>query len=724
MLTSYIEWAEQVALNLGFDVAANDVEFQVLLILLTITVLSSLLTALWRGILWYVRRQRQIKLSRDLNPFFASADIKHATEYYVPSHFQSNPPSQHQELMHAHKVTARQKLLPFFLNHAFKAENDQQRFYIVLAGSGMGKTTFMLNLYMAYLKRKQVGRASFNIKLMPLGYPDLLKRIDQIEDQENTILLLDGLDEDTQAIRNYRRRLERILNRVKDFRFVVFTSRTQFFPSEEEEPRETGVVKFGTKGGFQTFAKLYLSPFDEKDIQQYLIRRYGRWKHRKKEKALRIVELSPNLMVRPMLLGYIDDLMEADEGQYQYLSKLYEALISKWIEREAGRVPENRREKFAQELYRFSREVALNIYKQRRHRKGLYIGLKEIRKLGEQHDIELDEIEMQSRSLLNRNVMDQFKFAHKSILEYFLAREAVENPGFAARLNFQSMDQARIFYQEMCLLKRTYPMMKEGKIDIMVQMEGEADWKPSDQISFQELVKVIGFRSQQVDDLTIIAALPQLETVDLAHSGAEEIHSLAGMDSLAEIHLAHTRVADIGSLEDLPGLKVLDIGHTLVSDLSPLRKLVYLESLNLSHLHIKQFEPLQGLRLLRELDLSNTGIRDIGVVKGHEHLTRLSLAHCPIKGLNPLREFSQLTHLDLSYTQVRTISALKGLFQLNYLDLSGTQVQNFTPLKSLPLLRELKISLSADSENSLSSVQEMLPQCNITLVKLPATSST
>ena len=725
MFKDYIEWAKGILETLGFEdlVKENAEEVDLLLILLMVGVISSGLTALWRGLVWYLHRNRQVKLAKDLHPFFSSADIKQATQYYVPSHFQSNPPSQHQELIHAHQVTAREKLIPFFLNHALKPENDQQRFYIILAGSGMGKTTFMLNLYMAYLRRKQVGKAPFFIRLMPLGYPDLLKRIDQIPNQERTILLLDGLDEDTQAIRNYRRRLERILNRVKDFRFVVFTCRTQFFPSEEEEPRETGVVRFGTKAGFQTFAKLYLAPFDHADIEQYLGKRYGRWNRSRKQKALRIVERSSNLMVRPMLLSYIDDLLEADEGQYQYLSKLYEALISKWIEREAGRIPEDRRERFTQELYRFSREVALNIYQQRRHRKGLYVGLKEIHRLGEKHHLELDDMEMQSRSLLNRNVLDQYKFAHKSILEYFLAREAVENPRFAAQLNFQSMDQARIFYQEMCLLQRTWPLLKDANSGIEVRYAGQLDWQPSYFVEKDQIHRLSGLKTRQVADLTVITALQPLEVLDLSHSEASELQPLQTLSQLYELYLAHTAVQDLSPLESLPQLELLTLDRTAVSDLTPLRKLTELRHLSLAHTAVRQFDVLQSLPKLHHLDLSHTGLKDLSLLKNQRSLESLDLTGCPVSGLNPLRDMHSLRELNLAHTQVKNLNALRHLTQLEKLDLSGIPATNFSALKALSALRELKISLPPDEEDVPLTLREALPACMIEVVPLKAENS-
>ena len=705
---------------LGFTELAKNPEgqFDSIILFLGLGLLGSLATGLYRLALWWYRRRREYRLRKDLHPYFSAADIRKATEYYVPTHFQSNPPSQHHELIQAHKVTARQRLIPFFLNHAFKGEQDDQRFYMVLAGSGMGKTTFMLNLYLAYLQRKQLGRAQFHIRLMPLGYPDLLKRIEEIDDQENTILLLDGLDEDTQAIRNYKRRLERMLAKVKDFRFVVFTCRTQFFPSEEEEPRETGVVRFGTRQGFQTFAKLYLSPFDDKDIQQYLRHRYGRWQRSRKEQARRIIERAPNLVVRPMILSYIDDLVNAPKS-CELASDLYATLIEKWIDREANRVPEDRREQFRQELYRFSREVALNIYKHRRHRKGFFIGLKDIKRLGEAHDIRLDEMEMQSRSLLNRNVLDQFKFAHKSILEYFLAREAVENPKFAGQLDFQSMDQARMFYDEMCLRRHTLPLFEQGQANLAFRMVGDAEeWRPIQQLEVSDLLRVRDLRAQRLDSLAPLGPLRNLERLYLSEVPDQDLSALAGMHALRELQVQHSQITTLDAITYLLGLQWLALGHSRIADPAPLRKLTELAYLDLSYARINKVDGLSDLRQLAWLSLAHNDIKDLTPLRKLPNLRHLDLSGTAVAGLTPLKDLALLQTLSLAHTQVQHLNALRGLTQLCQLDLSATQTQNLTPLRKLKQLNEL--GLDGTEVQDLEPLRGLASLRSLSLVEVQA----
>jgi hypothetical protein len=261
----------------------------------------------------------------------------------------------------------------------------------------MGKTTFMINLYIKYIC--QWWGTTCDIKLMPMGFPDIDRELDKIDNKEKsqTILLLDAFDEDRLAVSDYRKRMNEILNKTFRSRKVIITCRTQFFPSEEEEPGETGILKFGDPGGYHIFHKLYVSPFDEKDIKKYLGKRFSVFNFKKKPRALKIVKQSPNLMVRPMLLNYIEDLLKSSR-KYEFTFQVYEELIKLWIERESRKYKRDEREGFKKELYKFSREIALDIYRDRETRRGLIIDAKEIEPFAQRHDIRLGDMEMKSRA--------------------------------------------------------------------------------------------------------------------------------------------------------------------------------------------------------------------------------------------------------------------------------------------------------------------------------------
>lgn len=144
-------------------------------------------------------------------------------------------------------------------------------------------------------------------------------------------------------------------------------------------------------------------------------------------------------MVRPMLLSYLDDLLIDKKRKYKYAYEIYSELVSKWIEREAV---ENKL------LFEFSDKVAEYMYL----KKTVYISKDEIEELCVEYNIRIKSIEAKSRSLLNRNANGSYKFAHKSILEFFLARKAFNEIKFRERIvieNLSNFEMGKLFLGEM-----------------------------------------------------------------------------------------------------------------------------------------------------------------------------------------------------------------------------------------------------------------------------------
>ena len=108
-------------------------------------------------------------------------------------------------------------------------EKNRNRYYIVLADSGMGKTTFLFNLFFSYYKKL---RRKHDIKFIPLSINSVFEEIEKIEDKQNTILLLDALDENREAINNYKKYMEKLVDETIKFHTIIITCRTQFFSNE------------------------------------------------------------------------------------------------------------------------------------------------------------------------------------------------------------------------------------------------------------------------------------------------------------------------------------------------------------------------------------------------------------------------------------------------------------------------------------------------------------
>ena len=439
-----------------------------------ILVYTGLFTVVWKGGTWLVKRikkrkekisqertqRRNLELLKDLHPYFDPQTVRRSHELFIETRGQNVPPSRMQEPERKAAFAPSQPLIPLFLNEAFEAEGDGHRFYLVLADSGMGKTTFMINLYLQYLEGMQGKENAYEMKLLYLGYPEVDEEIKEWVKQKKdrrTILLLDAFDEDAQAAKDYKKRMDELVGLTKNFREVVITSRTQFFPNEEEIPGEIRVPRPGTDNpGFHRFRVMYLSPFDRSDIERYLKKKYpgkGAKVKAKREKALQIVERSPRLMVRPMLLAHMDDFLEDNTKAYQYTHEIYEALIEKWIIREGRRKPKAEREGFMKDLRLFSKEFAWFIFKKWKKEKVLVANKKEVEDYGLLFLAYLSEQDIRSRSLLNRDAEGNLKFSHKSILEYFLAKEILSTPALLKEfLSFEGWDMIELFLGEFGLL--------------------------------------------------------------------------------------------------------------------------------------------------------------------------------------------------------------------------------------------------------------------------------
>lgn len=144
---------------------------------------------------YFVNRYKYTVTARDLSPHFDFQKVKSAREYFIQSQFQNNSPAREEEPKFTHKYISRSLLIPFFIKTAFNEKKESDKFYLILADSGMGKTTFMINLYVSYTSFFNIYR-KHKIKLLPFGDPKILDRIKDVkkEDVTNTILLLDAFD--------------------------------------------------------------------------------------------------------------------------------------------------------------------------------------------------------------------------------------------------------------------------------------------------------------------------------------------------------------------------------------------------------------------------------------------------------------------------------------------------------------------------------------------------
>lgn len=134
--------------------------------------------------------------------------------------------------------------------------------------------------------------------------------------------------------------------------------------------------------------------------------------------AAGLVRAVPLLTVRPMLLAYIPDLL-ASGAQVRRSFELYEAMVDSWLERESRWVKK-------ESLREFSEHLAMDLYCNRERRGAERIPTDELSRLAAQWAILLESWQLTGRSLLNRDAAGNYKFAHRSIMEFLFVRRYIE----------------------------------------------------------------------------------------------------------------------------------------------------------------------------------------------------------------------------------------------------------------------------------------------------------
>lgn len=194
-------------------------------------------------------------------------------------------------------------------------------------------------------------------------------------------------------------------------------------------------MKLGEKKVYEFFRQ-YLVPFNDSQVEKFLRKRYTLLQWRQRKKARQLVRKIPLLSIRPMLLTYIPDLIDSEE-QIEYAFQLYEVLVEKWLEREVN----------TEALRTFSEHLAVELYTQRQKYGSERIPRSELVPLAKKWKFpDLEEWQLRGRSLLNRDAVGNYKFAHRSIMEYLVVRRLIT--GDEACSDIALTDQMDFFLRE------------------------------------------------------------------------------------------------------------------------------------------------------------------------------------------------------------------------------------------------------------------------------------
>lgn len=336
---------------------------------------------------------------------------KSVRNYVCPDFTDKDPGESHEPISQG--FVARQNAIEVITAVIKKKGRPGRPHALILADSGMGKTSLLLNAasFIASRNDERTGAA-----LVALGARDADEVISAIQAKPKVVILLDGLDEDSLAIGRPVERLNELIEKCRDFKAVIVSCRTQFFDNAAAIPRFAELRAFGPvpagQNGLVQIDHLYLAPFNDTQIDEYLRRRYGFFAFRKRHQARAFVDSVPALSVRPMLLSYLPELIELDTTP-KTASAVYRLVFDAWLRRERQWIQEL-------DLGEFSYRCALDIFARRIERGGESAGADELEFLSITERGALSRYQVTSRSLLNRTADGKYKFSHRSIMEFLV----------------------------------------------------------------------------------------------------------------------------------------------------------------------------------------------------------------------------------------------------------------------------------------------------------------
>ena len=361
--------------------------------------------------------EAQINLSK-FSPQYTNSEISEAVRGYIQPDCSATDPANEVDLISFADV--RQNL--FDVIDKSITFSKSRRHQLILADSGMGKTSFCLNFF-SHFRRVCPNE---NIALISLAQKDASDRILAVERKSTTVLILDALDEDPRAISNGSGRLYELLDQSSDFRCVIVTCRSQFFVNDAAIPAGTGVSiltprQAGQSESYSLF-RLYISPFSAKQITAYIRSHFPIWSifsFTKRREANNLVSSIPELAARPMLLELLPMLVKEKRASEE-LFDLYNFMVDKWLDREKSWIS-------PEKLIAISKRLAVMVHRQQLLGEGdkMTVGQMNAHASFVSVDPE-DWVHLTTRSLLNRDSEGNFKFAHRSIMEFLFVCAALE----------------------------------------------------------------------------------------------------------------------------------------------------------------------------------------------------------------------------------------------------------------------------------------------------------
>ena len=275
---------------------------------------------------------------------------------------------------------------------------------------------------------------------------------------------------------------------------------------------------------------------------------------------------------------------------------------------------------------------------------------------------------------------------------------------------------------------RDLPFLKN--LTKLVELRMDACRSLPPELSLLQQLETFCSLGGELADITLLAQLPRLTTVDVSWNLVEDLTPLSKLP-LTTLYIAGNPILDYSPLRDIaPHLTNLDFNPALIqADDIPEDPLV-IDDPNLEYaMRVSlgiQDRPitLRDAFVAWKLDLYDRPddpgpITDISPLKDFVNLNTLNLVGQQVSDLTPLQSLTKLEWLNINNNQVSDLSPLTNLTALKAFYAEANPINGLSPLANLTSLRALYLDRQGNDQSPLEGIIPALEETN--LMKVPET---
>ncbi|MPQ45452.1 hypothetical protein GCQ56_00380 [Marinifilum sp. N1E240] len=527
------------------------------------------------------------------NDYYSQNEIKSSTNNYISLYLSNDLPDYTKYSKRSFFSNFKRKNTKFegieYFTELFKEGYSENKYFLILGSAGIGKTTFLINLY-SHCNQQIDG---LNLQIIPLRSITIEEKIQKINTPNNTILILDGFDESPNSSNDD---LVKLLNLTKDFKYVLISARLEFFSDIVNMQFQSTIKKYSGNKENYCIKKLYISPFSKKDVNQYLknifrvehkydlIKVYLKFIYRflgnpDIVNANRILNKVKFASLRPLFLYYISDIIKDDDFSFNYDFEIYDELVRKWILRESYDL-DNKIE-FKKYFIQVLNEVAFKITNSDKS----ILSSEEVESITSIDNSKIHIIASKAKSLFIRNKENQYYFFHYSILDYFSAKRSFHEIKSLIPYNFWIDQEGTLFHhlRNEMLLKHIFNenFIVEGRISY--REDGKFSLRTSDISSYKEAleVKYLEIITNKTG-INFLALFPNLRGLRYPNMKESELKMIKQLNNLSLLDISNnTIITNLAEINNISSLKTLKIDNS-VSNLATLSPQNNLETIIIS----------------------------------------------------------------------------------------------------------------------------------------------